>query len=314
MAWGDQVSALEQRVAEYLAIRRALGYKLVGYDAILRDLTIWLDEQGAEVLTADLALAWAQSRPTSSPHRQRQRLTTARLFAEYLSAVDPRTEVPSVELLSTRYHRTSPYIYSDVEISALMAAARSLEPPLKAATYETLIGLLACTGLRYGEAAGLDRDDVSFGEERLLVRFAKNGRSRFVPLHTTAVAALADYADRRDRLCPHPTTPSFFVSVRGGRLAQSSVQAAFAKLRRATGLEQRHHGRAPRLHDLRHRFVVATMLAWYRDGVDVEGRLPALSTYLGHVDPKATYWYQQAVPELLALAAQRLGAGPEGQS
>ena len=308
------MSALEQRVAEYLSIRRALGYKLAGQDALLRDLAVWLDKEGCGVLTADLALAWAQARPTSSPNRQRQRLTIARLFAEYLSAVDPRTEVPPAELLPARYHRTAPYIYSDAEIAALMRAARLLEPPLKAATYETLIGLLACTGLRYGEAAGLDRGDVHFGDESLLVRFAKNGRSRLVPLHVTAVAALADYAYRRDRLCPHPTTPSFFVSVRGGRLAQSSVQNAFATLRRMAALEQRHHGRAPRLHDLRHRFVVSTMIGWYRDGVDVEARLPALSTYVGHVDPKATYWYQQAVPELLALAAQRLEAGAAGKS
>lgn len=308
------MSALEQRVEEYLAIRRALGYELAGHEVVLRDLTTWLDDQGAEVLTADLALTWAQSRPTSSPHRQRQRLTTARLFAEYLSAIDLRTEVPAVDLLPARYHRTTPYIYSDLEISALMAAARSLEPPLKAATYETLIGLLACTGLRYGEAAGLDRDDVDLAEERLLVRFAKNGRSRLVPLHATAAVALADYAERRDRLCPQATTPSFFVGARGGHLAQSSVHDVFARLRRATGLEQRHHGHPPRLHDLRHRFVVATMLAWYRDGVDAEARLPALSTYLGHVDPKATYWYQQAVPELLALAARRLEAGTGGQS
>ena len=314
MAWGEQVSALEQRVAEYLAIRRALGYKLAGHDTILRDLTTWLDERGAGVLTGDLALEWAQSRPTSSPIRQRQRLTMARLFAEYLSAVDPRTEVPAVDLLPARYQRTTPYIYSDTEISALMAAARSLEPPLKAATYETLIGLLACTGLRYGEAAGLDRSDVRLVEESLLVGFAKNGRSRLVPLHATAVDALADYAKRRDRLCPCPSTPSFFVSVRGGRLAQSSVQAVFATLRRAAGLAQRHHGRAPRLHDLRHRFVVHTMLAWHRDGVDVEAQLPSLSTYLGHVDPKATYWYQEAVPELLALAARRLEASPGGES
>lgn len=308
------MSALDQRVAEYLSIRRALGYKLAGQDTLLRDLALWLDEQGCGVLTADLALKWAQARPTSSPNRQRQRLTTARLFAEYLSAVDPRTEVPLADLLPARYHRTAPYIYSDAEISALMTAARSLEPPLKAATYEALIGLLACTGLRYCEAAGLDRDDVDLAEARLLVRFAKNGRSRLVPLHATAVAALADYAERRDRLCPQAMTPSFFVGARGGRLAQSSVHDVFARLRRATGLEQRRHGRAPRLHDLRHRFVVATMLAWYRDGVDVKGRLPALSTYLGHVDPKATYWYQQAVPELLALAARRLDAGSGGRS
>jgi integrase/recombinase XerD len=299
------MSALEARVEEYLAIRRALGFKLAGYDTVLCEFTHWLDNMGASVLTADLALAWAQSRPTSSPIRQRQRLMIVRGFAEYLCAIDARTEVPSKDLLPARHHRINPYIYSSTEIAALMAAARSLTPPLKAATYETFFGLLACTGLRFGEAAGLDRLDVNIAETSLLVRFAKNGRSRHVPIHATTVRALRTYAARRDQLCPHPLTPSFFVSTRGGRLAHSSVQAVFARLRHLTGLDQRS-GRLPRIHDFRHSFVVRTMLTWYGDDVDVQARLPLLSAYVGHVDPKASYWYQQATPELLALAAQRL--------
>ncbi|HVE74691.1 MAG TPA: tyrosine-type recombinase/integrase [Mycobacteriales bacterium] len=300
------MSALEPRVEEYLAIRRALGYKLRGYDVVLRDFTEWLHGRGASVVTAELSLAWAQSRPTSSPLRQRQRLTIVRRFAEYLCAIDPRTEVPAKDLLPVRQQRTAPYIYSPAEIAALMAAARSLTPPLKAATYETLVGLLACTGLRYGEAAGLDRDDVKLADASLVVRHAKNDRCRLVPIHATTVAALSAYAAQRDRLCALPTAPSFFVGTRGGRLAHSSVQAVFATLRRMTGIEGRSRGRLPRLHDLRHAFVVRTMIGWHRDGLDVQARLPLLSAYVGHVDPKATYWYQQAVPELLALAARRL--------
>ncbi len=279
------MSTLETRVEEYLTIRRSLGYKLAGYDAALNDFTRWLDSSGACVVTADLAVAWAQSRPSSSPGRQRQRLGVVRGFAEYLSAVDPRTEVPAKELLPTRYRRTAPYIYTPAEISALMAASRTLSPPLKAATYETVIGLLACTALRFGEAAGLDRNDISLDGARLVVRFAKNGRSRHVPIHHSTVAALKRYAARRDQLCPRPATPSFFVSVRGGRLAHSSFQAVFASLRRLTGLDKRGHGRLPRAHDLRHSFIVGTMLAWHRDGLDVQAWLPLLSTYVGHVDP-----------------------------
>jgi integrase/recombinase XerD len=302
------MSGLERRVEEYLTIRRALGYKLAGYDAVLHEFVEWFDSAGASVVTADVALAWAQSRSTS-PVRERQRLTIVRCFAEYLSAIDPRTEVPSADLLPAPYHRRAPYIYSPEEVSALMAAARSLTPALKAATYETLIGLIACTGLRFGEAAGLDRDDVNLSDASLVVRCGKNGRSRHVPLHPTTVAALSAYAVRRDRLYPRPAATSFFVSMRGGRLPQSSVQYVFAGLRRETGLDERRGGRVPRIHDLRHSFVVHTMLAWHREGADVQGRLPLLSTYVGHVDPKASYWYQQAVPELLALAARRLEAG-----
>jgi len=222
------MSDLASRAEEYLALRRALGYKLRGYDAVLREFVEWLDDRDAGVVTAEFALTWAQSRPTSSPVRQRQRLTIVRRFAEYLCAIDPRTEVPSKDLLPARNHRTVPYIYSPAEIASLMAAARSLTPPLKAATYETLIGLLACTGLRFGEAAGLDRVDVSVADACLIVRHAKNDRCRLVPVHTTTITALSTYAARRDRLCPCPTTPSFLVSTRGGRLAPSSVQAVFA--------------------------------------------------------------------------------------
>lgn len=300
---------LQSRVAEYLAIRRALGYKLAGYDTVLREFTVWLSASGAPVVTADLALAWAQSRSTS-PARERQRLTIIRRFAEYLSTIDARVEVPSADLLPASYRRRPPYVYSPSEVLDLMAAAGSLTPLLRAATYQTLIGLLACTGLRFGEAAGLDRADVNTAQALLLVSSGKNGRSRHVPVHATTAKALSAYATLRDQLCPQPASASFFVSTRGGRLPDSSVQYVFANLRRTTGLDECGRGRLPRVHDLRHGFVVNTMLAWHRDGVDVQARLPLLSTYVGHVDPKATYWYQQAVPELLALAARRLEADP----
>jgi integrase/recombinase XerD len=301
--------SLARRAEEYLTIRRALGYKLTGYDAVLGEFTDWLDAREATVVTADLAVVWVtRLRPTTSPVRQRQLLTMVRCFAEYLHAVDPRTEVPTKDLLPARHERKAPYLYSSAELAALMAAARSLVPPLKAATYETLIGLLACTALRFGEAAGLDRTDVNLAEADLLVRFGKNGRSRHVPIHQTTVAALSAYAAERDRLCPQPAAPSFFVSVRGRRLAHSSTHAVFTTLRHTVGLDATGTGRPPRIHDLRHGFIVGTMLAWHREGVDVQARLPVLSTYVGHVDPKATYWYQQAAPELLALAARRLEA------
>jgi integrase/recombinase XerD len=302
------MSALRQRVDEYLAIRRSLGYKLAAHGPALREFVEWLDQLGATVITADLALAWAQCRLISSPIRERQRLAMVRRFAEYVHATDPRTEVPAKDLLPARQERWAPYLYSAAEISALMAAARSLGPPLKAATYETLIGLLACTGLRFGEAAGLDRTDVDTVQGSLLVRFGKNGRSRHVAIHSTTATALATYAGRRDQLCQAPKSLSFLITTRGGRLSHSSVQAVFANLRRQTGLDVRGRHRHPRLHDLRHTFVVRTMLNWYRDGSDVQARLPLLSTYLGHVDPKSTYWYQEAAPELLALAALRLEA------
>jgi integrase len=189
-----------------------------------------------------------------------------------------------------------------------MAAARKLPHPLKAATVETLIGLLAVTGLRVSEVIGLDRDDVDCVDGLLVVRNSKFGKSREVILHASTVQTLKTYARQRDRLCPNPKTPSFFVSAWGTRPTYSAIQKSFYVLVRQASLHQRPSARGPRVHDLRHSFAVNTLVGWYRDGADVEARMPLLSTYLGHVSPVSTYWYLSATPELLALAARRLEA------
>jgi integrase/recombinase XerD len=216
--------------------------------------------------------------------------------------------VPASDLLPARLHRAIPYRYSDAEILGLIQAARALSPPLTAATYATLIGLLWVTGMRVGEAIGLDRDDVDLDGGWLLIRRAKNDHCRVVPLHESTVGALAAYARRRDELCPQPPTESFLVTITGRRPHPSTVGGAFAELRRVTGLSERRSpsGRLPRMHDVRHAFILRTLLRWYREGSDVEPQLPLLSTFVGHVDPKASYWYFEGAPELLALAAERL--------
>jgi integrase len=185
-----------------------------------------------------------------------------------------------------------------------MTAARALRSPLRAATYETLIGLIASTGMRSGEAVRLDRDDIDFDEGVITIWRSKFGKSRALPVHATTLAALARYADVRDQLIERPKAPSFFVSSVGTRL-NNEDDKTFRRLVRQVGLTS-PSGRAPRLHDLRHRFAVKTLIGWYHDGVDVEAHLPLLSTYMGHADPACTYWYLSAAPELLFLAAQRL--------
>ena len=187
-----------------------------------------------------------------------------------------------------------------------MTAARSLPSPLPAATYETLIGLLAVTGMRLGEAIGLDRDDVDLPGCVLVIRLGKNGQSREVPLRAATAAALEAYGGRRDQLCPWPRSSSFLISSEGNRLHPGTVWHDFDRLRRQTGLAARPRSRPPRLHDLRHTFVLRTLLNWYRAGADVHAQLPLLSTHLGHVKPASTYWYLEAAPELLAIAGQRL--------
>ena len=187
-----------------------------------------------------------------------------------------------------------------------MTAARCLLPPLRAATYETLVGLLATTGLRMGEAIRLDSADLDWDNGVLTVRSSKFGKSREVPLHPSTLDALQAYQLRRDHLCPRPKAPSFFLSMRGTRLDQPTVGSTFLLLVRQARLRPRSLRCRPRPHDLRHSFAVRTLLNWYRAGDDVESKLPLLSTYLGHVSPASTYWYLSGAPELLALASQRL--------
>jgi integrase len=208
--------------------------------------------------------------------------------------------------LPAKKDRRAPYIYRDDEICALMDAASTLRPPLRAATFRTLIGLLACTGLRIGEALALDRNDVDLTAGLLTVRDSKFGKSREVLLHPSTVQALLRYGALRDRLCPRPKAPSFFVTTLGTRPGHATVHQPFRGLLKQARITHPTPGRHVRPHDLRHSFAVKTLLGWYRDGADVAPRMPLLSTYLGHVDPAATFWYLSAAPELLALAAERL--------
>jgi integrase/recombinase XerD len=304
------VSGLRRAAEEYLTLRRALGFKLETQGRLLLDFVGSLDRAGAATVTTERALAWATSPPAGDPVWCALRLGVVRGFARYLQPRDPRTEVPPADLLPRRRRRATPYLYAPDDIGKLMAAARGLRSPLRAATYETLIGLLAVTGARVGEAIRLDRDDLDWDHGRLTVVASKFGKSREVALHPRTLTALAAYARRRDELVPAPGAPSFFVSTAGTRLLHANVRGVFGQVVRAAGLEPRAARCRPRLHDLRHSFAISTLLTWYRAGADVQARLPWLSTYLGHVDPAATYWYLEAAPELLALAAARLERAP----
>jgi integrase/recombinase XerD len=302
------MTALRQVAEEYLAMRRALGFKLTTQGRQLMSYVEFCEVRGAERVTTEFALAWATqaSRGSSDEVYQSRRLMVVRIFARHLAALDPATEVPPEDMLPHHYRRIAPYLYSPGEITALMAAAGRLAPPLRAATWQTLIGLLAVTGMRKSEARHLDRDRVDLDAGVLTIADAKFGKARQLFLHPTAVTALRGYQRRRDRWCPAPADPSFFISARGTRLNAHTITHTFAALLDDAGIAAAPGRRRPRLHDLRHSFTVASLLDFYRDGSDVAARLPLLSTWLGHVDPKSTYWYLQAVPELLALAAGRL--------
>ena len=305
------MSTLRQAAEQYLQLRRDLGYKLRETGRRLEDFVAFAERKGAPHVTTDLALRWAQQPAGVQPATWASRLRIVRRFALWLSAADRRTEVPLAGLLPGRYVRRRPYIYSDAEIKDLVRAAGQLASAagLRGRTYATLFGLVAVTGMRISEVVALDREDVDLDEGILRIRRTKFGKSRLVAVHDSTRQVLAEYARERDRIVRRPAAPAFFLSEGGDRVTACAARYNFAKVSREVGLRAPtagRHGRGPRLHDMRHRFAVCTLLRWYRAGIDVEREIPKLATYLGHVHVNETYWYLEAVPELLELAARRL--------
>ena len=192
-----------------------------------------------------------------------------------------------------------------------MRAATKLTQPILAASYATIIGLLASTGMRVSEALNLDDSDVDGTRGLIIVRGAKFNKTREVPVHATTLAALSAFIRRRNRLRINTRTSSLFVSTTGARIQYSRFGVVFRRLLRAANIQQQP---SPRIHDLRHAFAVNTLCNWYRSGVEVDPRMPLLSTYLGHVSPNTTYWYLRATPELVGLAAKRLEQAWEQRS
>jgi integrase len=302
------MSPLRIALEEYLALRRSLGFKLRLSGRLLERFVKFAESRGAEFITRDLAVSWATEPADVQPAQWSNRLGMVRRFAQYHLANEPRTEVPCADLLPYRYRRQAPYIYSDREVRRLLRAAARLPSTLglRAATYTTLFGLYASTGLRTNEALRLDRADMDVAEGVLRVRQSKFGKSRYLPIHGSTQGALARYAAQRDRLYRQPNTPAFFISERGTRITEWSLRYTFVKLSHQIRLRSAGEARGPRIHDFRHRFAVNTLRDWYRDGVDVERHLPRLSTYLGHAHVTDTYWYLTATPELMQLAKRQL--------
>lgn len=301
------MSTMQHAAQDYLALRRSLGYRLEAPGKLISDFARYLDGLGLAHVTVDAALSWATS-PGGSPYWHWFRLSAVRGFAGYLHAFDDRHQVPPADLLARRYQRPVPFLFTSVDIAALMDAAAARPARLHALNCRTLIGLLAVTGMRPGEAYALDREHVDLAAGRLSVINGKYGKSRELALHPSSVIALQEYAEHRDYLCPRPAAPGFFVSMSGERLHESNTDTAFRRLVGRAGLEPRSARSTPCLKSLRHSFAVSTLIGWYRDGKDVNARLPLLSTWLGHVAPSSTYWYLQATPELLGLAAGRLSS------
>jgi integrase len=303
---GPVTGTLDEELANYLVLRRSMGFKLRRAEKLLNQFVAHCNTIGAETVTIDIALRWASLPEGASSSWICHRLGVVRAFSRYLALVDDRAQVIPTDVVPHRPARATPFLYSEDQVLAMMAATRSLRSPVRQATFETVIGLLWATGMRIGEALRLDRGDVDLAHGVLTVRDSKFGKTRELPLHPSTTAALDDYTRRRAQWFPADTTDAFFVSAAGTRVLYCNFHLGFKQLVQRAGITPRSRSCRPRPHDLRHAYAVRTLINWYRNGVDVEASLPKLSTYMGHVLPANTYWYLSAAPELLALAAKRL--------
>jgi integrase len=246
------MNVLRQALADYLAVRRALGYRLARAEKLLAQFLDFVEHRGEEHLTIETALAWATAPAGANPNWMSRRLCDVRRFAIHLRGIDPATQVPPPDILPGRSHRATPYLYSTEEIFTLLAVTTTLRGSHRKATYRTLIGLLAATGMRVGEAIGLDRNDFDAICGALTIRNGKFGKSRELPLHPSTIAALAAYLGRADRPRQSPNVPALFLSPAGTRLLYTNVQNTFQRLVRRAGIKPRSAACRPRLHDLRH--------------------------------------------------------------
>jgi integrase len=308
------MSSLHGKLEEYLAVRKAMGFKMERHEKLLGQYIGFLDAGGETVVTIENAVAWAVLPADARTRWHALRLSMVRGFAAWLNAADPAHQVPPGGMIPYGGRGIVPYLYTDEEITALVREAGRLSGRLRAATFQTLVRLLAVTGMRVGEAIRLDRGDYDAAAGVLTVRDTKFGKSRHLPLHPTAVTGLNEYLRLRDETMPAPPSPALLLTARGCRLRYERTWETFHALTVSAGLKPRSTACRPRIHDLRHSMAVATLLAWHRSGADVQAMMPRLSAYLGHADPRHTYSYMSAAPELLALAAARLQASQEEET
>jgi len=296
---------LSQAVEFYLKTRRSFGFALLQPAIELGSLVRYAKLIGhTGPLTAALACQWAQQPQQCAPGYRARRLQIVRRFAQFWLTYEPRTELPPGDGSGPGYGRRAVHIYSPEQLGALLKASAQLGRvhPLRGASFCAVVGLLACTGLRIGEALALSDQDIDWSAGVLTIRFGKNGHSRLVPVQPSTLEALAQYRAARQKAIGSGAAPRFFVSFRGEPLGYHGVSSAFRKLRCSLGWTRPP---IPRLHDLRHTFAVRTLLSWYRSGEPIGPKLWTLSTYLGHRHLADTYWYLTAVPDLMQLCQER---------
>ena len=300
-------SVFARHLTEYIRLRRGLGFKLESQATVLRRFDAYVCRQRHRgPLTQALALAFAADSPMITRSERWRRYQFVRHFSEYLAAFDPHTPRLDPKALHKINERPPVHVYSDAELGRLLRGAResSRKHPFRSLTLHAMIGLAASTGLRVGEVVRLDKGDVDLECGVMTIRRTKFKKDRLVPMHPTVVAVLRRYAVAREVVCRGADCPAFFINLRHQRFARHTVDDSFRKLAQLVGLRG-PRGKGPSFHGLRHRFAVRRLQTWYQDGVDVQGMLPALATYMGHVRYTDTAYYLTATAELMGLAAAR---------
>lgn len=304
----NKYSGLTALAQKYLKYRRDLGFQLKTEGKQVLAFAEYADRSGHKgAISTDLALKWARLPQGASTLYHARRLEVVRCFARYAAIFDERTEIPAKGLLGKAHRRVQPHIYSEEELRKLMGAAFGLSPAggLRPRTYEALFGVLSSTGLRISEALRLNRNDVDLDQGVLTIAETKFHKSRLVPLHPSSVRYLQEYAQFRDGYCCTPLSERFFLSEGGGELKYSTVRTTFRTICHDLGWEGASGVRRPRLYDFRHTFACRRLLAWCRDGTDLNHAVLALSTYMGHERVTDTYWYLTGTPELMQVAGER---------
>ncbi len=303
------MTSISARLCEYLDHRRRFGADMTAAGLVLKPFAAFADAEGAEWITTELFLRWKDTFGSAGSNTWASRLCLVRSFARWLQGLDDRHEVPPKGLIPRRGTRPRPWIYSEAEIEQIVITAAALpsRSGLRGATFSTVFGLIAVTGLRIGEALGLDDRDVDAEDAALVIRHAKNGKSRVIPVTRCVVTKLQAYQQFRDHVVAHAGSGALFQAESGKRTKVFSAEWNFARVGQTIGLRKPSpgRGRGLRIHDMRHSMASRTILDWFRQGRDVDAEMYKLSAYLGHKNPSGTWWYIEAVPGLLALASER---------
>lgn len=303
---------MQARIDAYLAERRRLGFSLETAGIMLRSFARFADLSGHRgPLTTTLVVAWVKGEArNATPTSWARRLEVLRPFIEHERRLDPRNELPASSMFGKAHQRRTPHIYTDQEIVALLKAARLLQPQhsIRPATYETMLGLIAATGLRISEALKFRFGDVDIAGQCLTVRMTKFAKSRHVPFDVSVAAALSRYVAIRGHYAPSKPDASFFVGASGQAPSKRQVHWTFQQLRRDANIVARGAYDEARIHDLRHTFICRRVQRWQNEGADIDNAIAALATYVGHAKLSDTYWYLTGIPDLMAAAGDRFEA------